>query len=256
MKLIRIITSLLIKDNFLVKGEQFQDHKYVGDIYNAVKIFSEKGAHEIILLDIECRTKKKIIDINLIRKIKNEIFVPLAVGGGIDNLDQVSALIDEGVEKVCLNSVLNKDIKILSKIAKKFGSQSAVACVDVKKVEDDYYVYFDNGKTKSNLFLEEYLKILELEGAGEIILTLIDYEGTRKGFDTRLYKKFDNLLDIPIVAQGGAANINDFKKLFDETDICAAIGGASFVYYGSRKAVLINYPSKESLDEIMENYEC
>jgi len=255
MKLIRIIPSLLIKSGFLVKGEQFKNHNYIGDIYNAVKIFSEKGAHEIILLDIESRFYKKFIDLNLIKKIKNEIFVPLTVGGGIDNIEQVSALIYEGVEKVCLNSALKDNRKILSKISNKFGSQSVVVCVDVKKDEENYSVWFDNGKTKSNYSLKEYLKNLEDEGAGEIILTSIDKEGLRNGFDINLYKQFDNLLNIPIIAQGGAGQINDFIKIFDETDICAVISGASFVYYGSRKAVLINYPSKEKLEELMRSYE-
>ena len=148
MKLIRIIPSLLIKNNFLVKGEQFQNHNYIGDIFNAVKIFSEKGAHEIVLLDIESRNLKKSIDSSIIKKIKSEIFIPLTVGGGIDNIDQVSCLINEGVEKVCLNSILKDDRKILAQISKKFGSQSAVASVDVKKNEDDYSVWFNNGKIK------------------------------------------------------------------------------------------------------------
>jgi len=255
MKLIRIIPSLLIKNNFLVKGEQFQNHNYIGDIFNAVKIFSEKGAHEIVLLDIESRNLKKTIDLNLIKKIKNEIFIPLTVGGGIDNIDQVSCLINEGVEKVCLNSILKDDYKILSKISKKFGSQSAVASVDVKKNGDDYSVWFNNGKIKSNYYLKEYLKILENEGAGEIILTSIDNEGLRKGFDIKLYKNYENLLKIPIVAHGGAGQIDDFKKLFDHTNISAAIAGSSFVYYGARKAVLINYPNQQSLETLMMSYE-
>ena len=117
MKIIRIIPNLLIKDKFLVKGENFNNHKYIGDIYNAVKIFSEKEAHEIILLDISVR-KKQIFDINLIKKIKNEIFIPLTVGGGINNLDQASELIEQGVEKISLNSVLNENPKVVEKIAK------------------------------------------------------------------------------------------------------------------------------------------
>ena len=107
MKLIRIIPSLLVKNNFLVKGENFSNHQYVGDVYNAVKIFSGKGAHEIILLDIEATNKNRSFNIDLIKKIKNEIFIPLTVGGGIRDVDQVTKIINEGVEKVCLNSVLN-----------------------------------------------------------------------------------------------------------------------------------------------------
>ena len=106
MKLIRIIPILLVKDNFLIKGEKFENHKYVGDIYNAVKIFSEKSSHEIILLDIDATPKKKTFDLEIIKKIKKEIFVPLTVGGGIRNIDQVTKLINEGVEKIAINSIV------------------------------------------------------------------------------------------------------------------------------------------------------
>ena len=193
MKIIRIIPNLLIKDKFLVKGENFNNHKYIGDIYNAVKIFSEKEAHEIILLDISVRKKKQIFDINLIKKIKNEIFIPLTVGGGINNLDQASELIEQGVEKISLNSVLNENPKVVEKIAKKYGSQSVVANIDVKKIENAYKVFFNNGKIISNLVLNDYIKSLESLGRGEIVLTSIDYEGKRCGFDIDLYKSIENL---------------------------------------------------------------
>ena len=255
MKLIRIIPSLLIKNNSLVKGEKFKSHKYIGDIFNAVKIFSEKGAHEIFLADIECRKINKIIDINLIKKIKSEIFVPLTVAGGINNLDQASKIIDEGVEKVCLNSTLQHGYKLVSEIACKFGSQSTVVSVDVKKYNDTYDVWFQNGTVKSNYILEEYLKILESEGAGEIILTSINNEGLRNGLDLNLYKKCENLVKIPLVANGGAGSLNDFEKIFDSTSITAVIGGSLFVYFGTRKAVLINYPDEKTLENIMKKYE-
>ena len=118
MKLIRIIPILLIKDNLLVKGEEFKNHNYVGDVYNAVKIFSEKKYHEIILLDISARKKNCIFDINLIKKIKNEIFIPLTIGGGIETVEQASSVIDQGVEKISLNSIINKNPQIIEKIAK------------------------------------------------------------------------------------------------------------------------------------------
>ena len=255
MRLIRIIPSLLINDNYLVKGEKFSNHKYVGDVYNAVKIFSEKNSHEIILLDINATNKNLPVNIELIKKIKNEIFVPLTVGGGIKNIDQVSTLINEGVEKVCLNTILKYNINIVSIIAKKFGSQSVVASIDVKKENTEYVVYFNNGKIKSDLKLTEYLKILENEGAGEIILTSIDKEGSRSGFDIQLYEFVKNLVNIPIIAHGGASNLISFEELFNKTFISAAAGGSSFVYYGNRKAVLINYPTKKEIQNLMEKYE-
>ena len=157
MKLIRIIPSLLVKDNFLVKGENFKKHSYIGDVYNAVKIFSEKNSHEIILLDIDARRNKKSFNLDLIKKIKKEIFVPLTIGGGIENIDQVSAVIDEGVEKVSLNSNIEKNFNLVEQVSKKFGSQSSIASIDVRKIDNKYKVYFRNGEKFSDLDLIKYI---------------------------------------------------------------------------------------------------
>lgn len=255
MKLIRIIPSLLVKDNFLIKGNNFKNHNYVGDVYNAVKIFSEKKAHELIVLDISSRERNETFDISLIKKIKNEIFIPLTIGGGINDIDQVSEIIDEGVEKVCLNSRLEKDLKLVNEIANKFGSQSVIASIDVKKFNNEYCVFYQNGKKKSDIELKVYLRDLENAGCGEIILTSIDKEGTRSGFDIELYKHIEDQVKLPIIAHGGASDINSFTELFDKTDISSASAGSTFVYFGKRKAVLINYPKKKDIDMLLEKYE-
>ncbi len=255
MKLIRIIPSLLIENNFLIKGENFIKHKYVGDVYNAVKIFSEKKAHELIILDISARSRKESFKLDLIKKIKNEIFIPLTIGGGIDTIDQVSKIIEEGVEKVCLNSRLSKDLEIINQVANKFGSQSAVVSIDVKKIQQKYFIFFNNGKIKSSINLREYLSNLESAGCGEIILTSIDQEGKRNGFDIDLYKEIQEEVSLPIIAHGGAANLNSFSELFDKTNISSAAAGTAFVYFGKRKAVLINYPEKKEIDLLMQKYE-
>jgi len=173
-KLIRIIPNLLIKDNYLVKGKQFENHKYVGDIFNAVKIFSEKKVHEIQILDISARKKNRCIDLNLIKKIRTEIFVPLAVGGGIKNIDEVSTIINEGVEKVIINSENFSNNKLLEQISKKFGSQSAVVSIDVKKIDQEYKIMSNNGEKMENYNLIDFIKDVQNKGAGEIILTFIE----------------------------------------------------------------------------------
>ena len=150
-KLIRIIPSLLINDDYLVKGKNFNNHKYIGDIFNAVKIFSDKKVHEIQLLDISSRKKKKCIDINLFKKIRSEIFVPLAVGGGIENLDQISELINEGVEKIILNSAIFNNVNLIAETSNKFGSQSVVVSLDVKKINNEYVVFSNNGTKAENI---------------------------------------------------------------------------------------------------------
>lgn len=255
MKLIRIIPSLLVKDNFLVKGENFENHNYIGDVYNAVKIFSEKKAHELIILDISSRKKKSTFDIDLIKKIKKEIFIPLTIGGGINELDQVSKIINEGVEKICLNSNLEENLNLVSLIANKFGSQSVIASIDVKKIKNDYFIFYENGKKQSEKNLKKYVKDLQNAGCGEIILTSIDKEGTRTGFDIDLYKLIQNEVPLPIIAHGGASGTSSFDELFEKTNISSASAGSAFVYFGKRKAVLINYPEKKEIDLIMGKYE-
>ena len=254
MKLIRIIPLLLVSNNILVKGENFKNHNYIGDVYNAVKIFSEKKAHEIILVDISARNRNEIFDINLIKKIKNEIFVPLTIGGGINSLDDASKIIDQGVEKISLNTVLYKNPEIIEKIANKFGSQSVVVSVDVKKIDNKYMICFENGKLLSDLPLLEYLRKLENLGAGEILLTSIDNEGKKIGYDLDLYRLLKNRINLPIIANGGASNLQSFEELFNKTEIASACAGTTFVYFGPRKAVLINYPSTYSVDKIMNQH--
>ena len=255
MKIIRVIPLLLVKENFLVKGERFLDHKYVGDIYNAVKKLSQKSSHEIILLDLDATKNKRTISLDLIKKIKNEIFVPLTVGGGIRNLEQVTLLINEGVEKITINSILKEDTKIISEVANKFGSQSIVVSLDVRKINNEYLIFFNNGTLQSKHKLKDYIKFLENEGVGEILVTSIESEGTRLGFDMNLFEEISSIASIPIIANGGAKDIKSFQKLFDETNISAAAAGACFVYYGQRKAVLINYPDLKSINSLMERYE-
>ena len=254
-KLIRIIPSLLLKDDYLVKGKQFHNHKYVGDIFNAVKIFSEKKVHEIQILDISARKKQKCIDQSLIKKIRSEIFVPLAVGGGIKTIDEVSSIINEGVEKVIVNSenFLNKNL--IEQIAKKFGSQSAVVSIDVKKIDNEYKIMSNNGEKIENYNLIDYINHIQNNGAGEIILTSIENEGLKNGLDIDLYNFVEKYVNIPLVASGGVGSIKDIINFFDNSSFSAVACGSLFVFFGNRNAVLINYPDKKSIETIMTKYE-
>ena len=254
-KLIRIIPNLLINDDYLVKGKQFKDHKYVGDIFNAVKIFSEKKVHEIQILDISARKKNICIDVNLIKKIRSEIFVPLAVGGGIKNIDQVSVIINEGVEKVIINTENFSNNKLVEKIAKKFGSQSAVVSIDVKKIGDEFKIFSNNGEIIKNCNLIDFINDIQDMGAGEIILTSIDNEGLKKGLDLDLYRHVEDYVKIPLIANGGVSTIKDILDFFDNLSFSAVACGALFVFFGERNAVLINYPDKQSIETIMSKYE-
>ena len=254
-KLIRIIPSLLINDNYLVKGRQFKDHKYVGDIFNAVKIFSEKKVHEIQILDISARKKNKCIDVNLIKKIRSEIFVPLAVGGGIKSIDQASIIINEGVEKVIINTENFNNRNLIEQIAKKFGSQSAVVSIDVKRINNEFKITSNNSETIENYNLVDFINDIQDMGAGEIILTSVDHEGLKKGLNLDLYRYVEDNVKIPLIANGGVSSTKDIIDFFDNTSFSAVACGALFVFFGERNAVLINYPDQRSIEMIMSKYE-
>ena len=176
----------------------------------------------------------------------------MTFGGGVKNIDDASLLIDSGVEKVSINSQYFVDRSIVSKIANKFGSQSAVE-FDVKFENNEYNIYIHNGKTKISGNLKETIKQIENDGAVERIKTSINHEGTRIGFDTELYNQIEDVSNLPIIAHGGAGKISDFENLFDQTKIASASGGSIFVYFGSRNAVLVNYPSFDDMETFIKN---
>ena len=148
----------------------------------------------------------------MIKKIRTEIFVPLAVGGGIKDIDQVSAIINEGVEKIIINSENFYNTNLLNKIAKKFGSQSAVVSIDVKKIENEYKIMSNNGGKIENYDLIDYIREVQDRGAGEIILTSIENEGLKKGLDLDLYRFVEEYVKVPLIANGGIISINDITN--------------------------------------------
>lgn len=254
MRLIRIIPLLMIKNGNLYKSKKFSNFNYIGDIYNTVKIFSEKKAHEIILLDIGASRNNKRFNIELIKKIRQEIFIPLTVGGGIKDISDVSELIENGVEKVSINSAIYSNKNLIKEIVMKYGSQSAVVSIDFKKIENKYKAFILNGSIMIDDDIFDILRRIEDNGAGEVLLTSIDNEGMQCGYDIDLFQKLQNHISIPIIANGGCKNDLCFENLFSKTNISTAAASSFFVYYGSRNAVLINYPDEKKIDYLMEKY--
>ena len=255
MRLIRIIPNLLVNNKKLVKGKNFINHQYVGDIFNTIKLFTEKKAHEILLLDKSNIHEECFIFTNLLEKFASECFVPITVGGGIRNIDDVSRIINSGVEKICLpsSSFFNKNF--ISSIAKKFGSQSIMISIDLRKINNEYKIFNKNGSNLNNLNYKCLIKDLENEGCGEILLTSIDREGTKTGYDIDLYKSVEGIVKIPIIANGGVGKNEHFEELFSSTNLSAASAGTKFVYFGNRNAVLINYPDDKYLLNLQTKYE-
>ena len=247
MRRVRIIPVLLIQNGSLVKSVKFRNHKYVGDPINAVKIFNDKEVDEIIILDISATPNKSVPDINHISEIAGEAFMPFTYGGGITSLDQVTEIFYQGAEKVVLNSSALDQPSLIESIAKRYGSQSVVVSIDVKNTLLGGQKVFRNGGTqKTNWRVEDFAKHVEAQGAGEIMLTSIDRDGTFDGFDTKLIEKISNSVRIPVIACGGASSLTDLRAGID-AGASAVAAGSYFIYQMPHRAVLISYPNQSEL---------
>lgn len=250
MKRVRVIPILLIKDGGLVKSVQFRKYRYIGDPINAVKIFNEKEVDELAIIDISASTQKRHPDMNQIRQLASEAFMPLTYGGGISNIEQVQQILYNGIEKVMLNSAAHQNNALISQIAKKFGSQSVVVSIDVKKnFWGKNRVFIKNGSVSTNLDPVAFGKRCESCGAGEILITSIAKEGTYKGYDLELIEQVSSAVSIPVVACGGASSIADFKNAVLQSGASAVAAGSMFVFQRPHEAVLISYPAQKALAE-------
>lgn len=244
---VRVIPTLLLKNGGLVKSLKFKNHKYVGDPINAVKIFNEKEVDELVLLDIDASAQKRPPNISLISDIASEAFMPVAYGGGITNLTQIKDLLYAGIEKVVLNNGAFNNPELVEQAAKQFGSQAVVVSIDVKKnLFGKYKVFLNNGTKSTSEDPVEYCKKVQSLGAGEIFLNSIDRDGTYTGYDVDLIKKVCEAVEIPVIASGGAGNIEDFLSAI-KVGASAVAAGSMFVFQRPHQAVLISYPSQEDL---------
>ncbi len=248
MKRVRIIPVLLVQDGGLVKSINFKNHKYVGDPINAVKIFNDKEVDEIAIIDISATKQKKGPNFALIEDVANEAFMPMSYGGGITTLDQVSKILNLGIEKVILNQAALTKPSLITEIANKFGSQSVVVSIDYKKNWlGKLSVYGQCGTKNMSLSPSQFAKQMQEQGAGEIILTSIEQEGTFKGYDIKNTKLVADSIDIPLIACGGASCIEDFYNIVQDGHASAVAAGSFFVFQQPHRAVLISYPSQQEL---------
>ena len=250
----RVIPTLLLKNNGLVKSVKFSHYTYIGDPLNAVKIFNEKKANELIFLDITSTKENRVINTHLVRNIGEECNMPFSVGGGICKIEQIRDLLKAGAEKVCINSHAYLDKDFIKKASTEFGSSSIVVCIDVKKkLFGKKQVYFYSGTQASGYNPEKYAQIMAEQGAGEIIIQSIDQDGIMNGYDIDLVRKISKSVDIPVVALGGAGSMSDFKNAIVLGEASAVAAGSFFVYHGPRKAVLISFPTQNELIELFQH---
>ena len=236
-----------------MKSVRFKNHQYVGDPINAVKIFNDKEADEIAIIDISASAQNEVPDYSLISEIVSEAFMPVAFGGGINSMEVIKEIFYRGVEKVIINKAAHKNPDLISDAANLYGSQSIVVSIDVKKtLFKGYRVYIDNGKTDTGLNPVDFAKHVEKLGAGEILLNSIDRDGTYSGYDADLISDVSHAVSIPVIALGGAGSVDDFV-MAKQHGASAVSAGSMFVFKRPHQAVLINYPSQDELSNKLFN---
>ncbi|MCD6681073.1 MAG: AglZ/HisF2 family acetamidino modification protein [Burkholderiaceae bacterium] len=241
----RVIPCLLLRGNGLVKTRRFRDPVYVGDPVNAVRIFSEKEADEIVVLDIDASREGREPNYELVAEIAGEAFMPVAYGGGVRTLEQMRRLIRSGVEKVVVNSAAVESTSVLSEGAAVFGSQAIVAGIDVKRtLLGGYRVVAKSGTVEAKVVLDEHLARLVAAGAGEIFLNSVDRDGMMGGYDLDLIRKVALRVTVPVVACGGAGKLEHLSEAIRDGGASAVAAGSLFVFHGKHRAVLINYPKE------------
>jgi cyclase len=247
----RIIPVLLLKDNGLVKSTKFKNYKYIGDPINAVQIYNELEADEIVFLDIEATKKGKLIDIQLVKEIGEEANMPFAVGGGIKTLDDIQKLIQAGAEKVIICTEALARPEFIKEASEMFGSSSISVCLDFSKVFFGGTKIFSHGGTKKHQITPvSFAKQMEQFGAGEIIIQSIDCDGMMAGYNYQESIEIAKLVSIPITILGGAGKLDDIKNVHKEFIFNGYAAGSLFVYQGVHRGVLINYPEKEKKKEL------
>lgn len=247
----RVIPCLLLKGKGLVKTVKFKEPIYIGDPINAVRIFNEKQADELIFLDITASIEKRSVPVTLMKQIANEAYMPFAVGGGITNTNQIRKLLSAGAEKVVINTSSVLTPSLIKKSANIFGSQSIVVSIDVKKnFWGKYEVFIYGGREEAKLDPLLHAKHMQDLGAGEILINVIEKDGTMSGYDVKIIKKISDAVTIPVVACGGAGKLKDFIDATYNGHASAAAAGSLFVYHGKLKGVLINYPERKELEAL------
>lgn len=257
----RVIPCLLLQEKGLVKTVNFENPRYLGDPINAVRIFNDKEADELLFLDIMAsktkgllgRFKKNAIPLELIAKISRECLMPLSFGGGIRTIEDIRALFSAGVEKVAINTQAIASPGLVREASEMFGSQSIIVSIDAKQRSDGRYeVYTNGGITATGQEPAPLAKQMEALGAGEIMITSIDRDGSMQGYDLALTKVVADAVDIPVIACGGAGRLDDFRSGYFDGYASALAAGSLFVFHGRKQAVLISYPNRAELEEIFE----
>ncbi len=244
----RIIPVLLLKDLAVVKSVQFKNYKYIGDPINAVRIFNDLEADELVFLDITASRKKRLISLDFVKAVGEESQMPFCVGGGINTLADIKAVIGAGAEKVVLNTSAGRNPDFVKTASDEFASSTIVVCIDVKRTFFGVERTWTLGGSRSTRFSPlDFARLMEDKGAGELIVQSIERDGTMKGYDIDLIRSISQAVNIPVIALGGAGRIEDLVDGYRNGLANGLAAGSLFVYQDKRRGVLINYPEKRDL---------
>lgn len=246
----RVIPCLLLRGRGLVKTTKFKDPVYLGDPINIIKIFNDKEVDELIVLDITATIEGRGPAFDYIGEMASECFMPLCYGGGLQSIEDIQHVLSLGVEKVSLNTCAVADPTLIRQAADLFGSQAIVVSIDARKNRLGRYEIFTHGGRKATGLDPVRFAVNAVEmGAGEILLTAIDRDGTMQGYDLDLLKRVCGAVDVPVIACGGAGNLQHMVDAIREGGASAAAAGSMFVFHGRYRAVLISYPSSDELEK-------
>jgi cyclase len=212
----------------VVKGVKFQNLRDAGDPVEVAKSYEEQSADELVFLDITASAEERKIMIEVVQRVAETIFIPFTVGGGVSSLEDIRRLLSAGADKVSINTAAVKNPQLIYESAKRFGSQCIVVAIDAKRSERGWEVYIHGGRTPTGLDAVEWAKRVESLGAGEILLTSMDADGTKKGYDIELCRAVASAVSIPVIASGGAGTMEHFYEVFTQTNVDAALAASLF----------------------------
>jgi cyclase len=224
----RIIPCLDVKDGRTVKGVNFINLRDAGDAVELGKLYADQGADELVFLDITATVEKRKTLVELVKRVAVEINIPFTVGGGIGSLEDVSAMLNAGADKISVNTAAIDNPELIDILAKEFGSQCVVVAVDTKEYGNDDRIHIHGGRTPTPIRTFEWIKEVESRGGGEILLTSMDHDGTKNGFALDLTKKISSMVSIPVIASGGAGNMHHFVDVFEDGNADAALAASIF----------------------------
>lgn len=252
----RVIPALLLRNESLVKTVQFGSFTYVGDPCNTVRIFNELEVDQLLFLDITATRDGRAPNIGLLKDIANECFMPLGYGGGIRSLEQAKAIFDAGFEKVVINTYATERPEFITELASHYGSQAVIGSIDVAGgLLGRKRVVVRSGRKRTPLEAAEWARRLEALGAGEILITSVDREGSWSGFDLELVSEVSEAVSVPVIAHGGAGSLADIGAVVREAGASAVALGSMVVFQKKGMGVLVNFPDRHQLERVLAGAE-